>query len=96
VPAKPSILEALVRRARRRALPREYDTAQRLDPLLQLGDLLSSAWYAARRSAWISVIGGHVAHVSTAVDMAAGVAAHASFLAAGVAAHAPFLAANRE
>jgi hypothetical protein len=35
---------------RRRALPREYDTAQRLDSLLQLGDLLSSAWYAARRA----------------------------------------------
>ena len=63
MPAKPSILEALVRRARR---------------------------------ARISVIGSHVAHASTAVDMAAGVAAHASFLAAGVATHAWFLAANRE
>ena len=48
------------------------------------------------RSARISVIGSHVAHASTAVDMAAGVAAHASFLAAGVATHAWFLAANRE
>jgi hypothetical protein len=63
VPAKPAILEELVRRARR---------------------------------ARISVIRHHVAHASTVVDMAAGVAAHASFLAAGVAAHAPFLAANRE
>ena len=35
---------------RRRALPHEYDTAQRLDSLLQLGDLISSAWYAARRA----------------------------------------------
>ena len=35
---------------RRRALPRDYDTAQRLDSLLQFGDLLSSAWYAARRA----------------------------------------------
>ncbi|MGD0580466.1 MAG: hypothetical protein ABSC08_16255, partial [Bryobacteraceae bacterium] len=33
---------------RRAALPRDYDTAQRLDSLLQLGDLLSSAWHAAR------------------------------------------------
>ena len=49
MPAKPSILEALVRRA---------------------------------PSARISAIGNHVAHVSTVVDMAAGVAAHASFLAA--------------
>ena len=49
VPAKPSILEELVRRARR---------------------------------ARISVIRHHVAHASTAVDMAAGVAAHAPFLAA--------------
>ncbi|MGC9998569.1 MAG: hypothetical protein ABSE21_00585 [Bryobacteraceae bacterium] len=63
MPAKPSILEALVRRA---------------------------------RSARISAIRIHVAHASTVVDMAAGVAAHASFLAAGVAAHAPFLAANGE
>ncbi len=79
--AKLTYLEELVRCARRRALPREYDTAQRLDPLLQLGDLLSSAWYAAR-SARIGVIRIHVAHASTAVDMAAGVAAHALFLAA--------------
>jgi len=49
VPAKPAILEELVRRA---------------------------------RSARISVIGSHVAHASTAVDMAAGVATHAWFLAA--------------
>jgi len=49
VPAKPSILEALVRRA---------------------------------RSARISAIRIHVAHASTVVDMAAGVAAHAPFLAA--------------
>ena len=49
MPAKPSILEALVRRARR---------------------------------ARTSVIRIHVAHASTAVDMAAGVAAHAPFLAA--------------
>jgi hypothetical protein len=81
VAANPTPLEELVRRARRRALPREYDTAERLDSPLQLGDLLSSAWYAARR-AWISAIGHHVAHASTAVDMAAGVAAHAWFLAA--------------
>jgi hypothetical protein len=47
-------------------------------------------------SARTSVIRIHVAHASTVVDMAAGVAAHASFLAAGVATHAWFLAANRE
>ncbi|MGO9242578.1 MAG: hypothetical protein ACLQBJ_17380 [Bryobacteraceae bacterium] len=33
---------------RRAALPREYDTAQRLDSILGLDDLLSSAWHAAR------------------------------------------------
>ena len=35
---------------RRKTLPGDYDTAQRLDSILGLGDLLSSAWHAARRA----------------------------------------------